>query len=45
MWEFEVMDIETGEIFFIYGYSILDACRREDIFIEEIEVLTQTYVD
>lgn len=49
MWEFEIMDIETGETDIIYGYNIEDACMRNDIDIDIdidcIEVLYSEYVD
>ncbi len=45
MWEFEIMYVDTGETDIIYGYNIADACMRNDIDIECIEVLFSEYVD
>lgn len=45
MWGYEVQDIETGEIFFIYGYNFEDACYRNDIDPFYVEVLSREYVD
>ena len=45
MYEFEVQDIETGDVFFIWGYNFYDACARVDVDPDSIIVLYQEYVD
>ena len=43
MYEIEI--IYRGEQFFIYGYSIADACRRRNIDRNEVKVLFMDYID
>lgn len=43
MYEIEI--IYNGEQFFIYGYSVADACRRQGIDPKEIAVLCMKYID
>lgn len=43
MYEIEI--IYNGEQFFIYGYSVADACRRRGIDPKEITVRFMEYID
>ena len=43
MYEIEI--IYRGEQFFIYGYSVADACRRHNIDRNEVKVLFMDYID
>ena len=43
MYEIEI--IYRGEQFFIYGYSVADACRRRNIDRNEVKVLFMDYID
>lgn len=43
MYEIEI--IYNGEQFFIYGYSVTDACRRRNIDRNEVKVLFMDYID
>lgn len=45
MWEFEIMNVYTEEIFLIYGYDYYDACARNDLDPNEYKVLQREYVD
>lgn len=43
MYEIEI--IYNGEQFFIYGYSVADACRHRNIDRNEVTVLFMDYID
>lgn len=44
MWEYMVSDVGTGNVFYIYGLDVVDACFRAGIDIEEIDVLNEEYL-
>lgn len=44
MWEFQIMFIDTEETDIIYGYDIEDACMREGIYIDDIEVVCSEFI-
>lgn len=45
MWAYEVMDIDTGEVFVIEGVDFLDACMANELDPEFLEVLDEEPVD
>lgn len=45
MYEFEVVFKGSDERFFLYGYSITDACRRRRIDPDSVVVLFADYID
>lgn len=45
MWEYEIQDIATGEISFIWGYSFTDACSKSGIDPLSVICLYSEYVD
>lgn len=44
MWEYMVSDVGTGNVFYILGLDVIDACFRAGIDIEEIDVLNEEYL-
>jgi hypothetical protein len=44
MWEYMVSDVGTGNVFYILGLDVIDACFRAGVDIEEIDVLNEEYL-
>lgn len=42
---YKIKIIYRGELIYIYGYSVADACRRQGIDPKEIAVLCMKYID
>ena len=45
MFEYEIENKATGEIYHVYGYSWKDACRRRKLIPEEWYIRNKIYVD
>jgi len=45
MYEFEIMNLKTGEFAYVYGYTKPDAFRRSNKALNEWVVTNITYVD
>lgn len=46
MWEYQIENIHTGEIDYLWGYNWGDALgRRPDLDIKDWRVMCRTYID
>lgn len=45
MYEYDVVNNETGEEDIIFGYSFTDACKRNNYNPQEWEKRTENYID
>lgn len=45
MFEYEIMAVGSDDIYYIYGYTYLDACERNNLDPNNYKVFNFEYVD